>query len=464
MKNSFLHQPRKYIFRVLLISRWLVGFLTIALIFTNSSCKKDAIAEPSVSSFIKWGKCYGGRDDDRPMSLKSTPDGGYVMIGDANSKDGDLSGFSQLDSLGNFLSTFIVKVNSTGQIEWKVLLPYGTAAYNMDIEITSDGGFLFCGWCNSNTFNNLPNYHGGDDAVIVKLNSQGEIEWSKCFGGSANDYIYRIRRTMDGNYLLIGSSYSSNGDLTFNYGSSDIWVSKIDINGNLIWTKNFGSSTSDGGVDIVETSIGVYYLLGYTSGSLGGNHGMYDAFVMQLTASGNYNWYKCFGGSGNDFGEFLTKSVDGGIIIGGESNSIDGDVTTNQGGFDSWAFKISTSGNLIWQKSVGGSGNEYFKDMATAINSDIVFIGVTNSNDGDIVGLHGGGGQDGYFCKLDNNGNFKSVRTVGGGDTDAIACNIIQSSDGDFISLFGAWSDDGDVTGHNSFDNSDYWLIKTATP
>lgn len=446
-----------------MISRWLIGCLTIAIIITNSSCKKDSTPEPVGSSFIKWGKCYGGNDDDKPMSLKSTPDGGYVMLGYAYSVDGDLSSLSHYDSLWNYFSTFIVKVNSAGHVEWKKLLPYGTAANKMDIEVTSDGGFLYSGWCNSNDYT-LTNFHGGEDAVVVKLNNQGDIEWNKCYGGSNTDVITRIKKTMDGNYLLIGSSYSSNGDLSSNYGSSDIWVSKIDINGNLIWSKNFGSSTFDGGADIVETSIGVYYLLGYTSGSLGGNHGQFDAFVMQLTASGIYNWYKCYGGSGSDFGEFITKTVDGELVIGGESNSMDGDVTVNHGGYDSWAFKISNSGNLIWQKSVGGSGDDSFSDMAFASNSNQIFIGVTNSNDGDIVGLHGGGGQDGYFCKIDSNGNFKSVKTVGGNDTDAISCNILQLADGNFISLFGAWSEDGDLTGHHSIDNSDYWLIKTTTP
>jgi hypothetical protein len=180
------------------------------------------------------------------------------------------------------------------------------------------------------------------------------IEWQKCLGGSNWDSASSIQQTSDGDYIVAGFTYSKDGDVSGNhdyYGYNgylnDGWVVKLDTSGNLLWQKCLGGSLSDVTSSIQQTSDGGYIVAGKTNsydGDVSGYHyglfGRYDYWVVRLNPSGNLLWQKCLGGSG--YGSSIEQTSDGGYIVAGSTNSNDGDVSGHQVDYDDiWVVKLA---------------------------------------------------------------------------------------------------------------------------
>ena len=146
---------------------------------------------------------------------------------------------------------------------------------------------------------------------------------------------------------------SNNGDVTGNNGSNDYWIIKLDSSGNITWQKSFGGTLSDRAYCIQQTTDGGYIVAGLSysnDGDVTGNHGDADYWVVKLDATGNITWQKSLGGTNQDYGYSIQQTTGGGYIVAGYSNSNDGDVTGNNGGVDCWIVKLDTVGNITWQK------------------------------------------------------------------------------------------------------------------
>jgi hypothetical protein len=194
-------------------------------------------------------------------------------------------------------------------------------------------------------------------------------QWDKDFGGSSsssND-LTSLQQTTDGGYILGGFSDSpAGGDKTQpSQGSFDYWVVKIDAGGNKQWDKTFGGSSGDRLTSLHQTADGGYILGGYSSSGAGGDKtqaskGGDDYWVVKIDASGNKQWDKTFGGSNQDYLSSLQQTTDGGYILGGYSSSGSGGEKTqpSQGSFDYWVVKIDAGGNKQWDKGFGGSGTD----------------------------------------------------------------------------------------------------------
>ncbi len=155
----------------------------------------------------------------------------------------------------------------------------------------------------------------------------------------------------------------------------------------------------------------------------------------------------------------MHQTIDGGYIVAGYSNSNDGDVTGNHGNYDYWIVKIDTTGNIQWQKSLGGTGYDYAYSMQQTSDGGYVVAGQSDSNDGDITGNHGGS-TDYWIVKLDNTGNIQWQKSVGGTSTD-LGRSIQQTSDGGYIVAGHSGSNNGDVTGNHG--NFDFGIVKLST-
>jgi hypothetical protein len=167
----------------------------------------------------------------------------------------------------------------------------------------------------------------------------------KCLGGSGSDNISCVQQTSDGGYIVAGSSNSINGGIEGNHGSSDIWVVKLKGSGKREWQKCLGGSSYESATSIQQTSDGGYIVAGFTSsndGDITGNHGLTDAWVVKLDDSGNLNWQKCLGGTDEDRAHSIQETSDGGYILAGSSESDDGDLTGNHGRSDYWVIKLES--------------------------------------------------------------------------------------------------------------------------
>ena len=331
------------------------------------------------------------------------------------------------------------------------------------IQQTSDGGFIVaCGtWSNDG---DVSGNHGNADYWVVKLNSSGIIEWQKCLGGSDDEEAYSIQQTTDGGFIVAGYSKSNDGDISGHHGStvySDYWVVRLNSSGNIVWQKSLGGSQSDRAHSIKQTSDGGFIVAGYSLSNdidVSGNHGHADYWVVKLNSSGRIEWQKSLGGSGTDYAYSIQQTADGGFIVAGKSYSNDGDVSGNHGYSDYWIVKLDSSGDIEWQKSLGGSHPEEAYSIQQTSDGGFIVAGYSESNDGDISGHHGRTIYSDYWVvRLNSSGNIVWQKSLGGSQSDR-AYSIKQTSDGGFIVAGLTWSDDGDVS--ENYGGRDYWLVK----
>lgn len=347
------------------------------------------------SGAIQWQKCLGGSGDDRATDIQQTSDGGFIVAGQSDSNNGDVSGNPGSSDY------WIVKLNSSGDLDWQRSL--GGAGFDAarSVQQTLDGGYIVAGSSDSND-GDVSGNNGATDYWVVKLNNAGTIEWQKSFGGSGNDNASAIRQISDGSYLVAGASESIDGDVIGNQGGWDMWVLKLDPFGDLQWQRSLGGTGDDGAGSIHETSDNGYIVAGSTGsndGDVSGNHGLDDCWVVKLDASGVLQWQKTLGGSGVDLANSIHQTLDGGYIVGASTSSNDGDVTGNSGGaYDYWVVKLNGSGSLQWQKAMGGSGDDRSASTWRTSDGGSILAGLSNSNDGDVSGNNGG--YDYWVVKL----------------------------------------------------------------
>jgi hypothetical protein len=173
----------------------------------------------------------------------------------------------------------------------------------------------------------------------------GELDWQKSIGGSAEDLLVAIQQTTEGGYVVTGHTYSNDGDVTGNHGDWDAWVVKLDNTGNLEWQNAIGGSDSDLARSIEQTIDGGYIVGGITGsndGDISGNNGSGDYLVVKLLQNGAIEWQKSLGGVSPDDARSIQQTPDGGYIVGGISQSNDGDVAGNNGERDYWVVKLGS--------------------------------------------------------------------------------------------------------------------------
>ena len=288
--------------------------------------------------------------------------------------------------------------------------------------------------------------------------SQPTVEWSKCYGGSSNDYGYYIQSLDTNVYVISGETWSDDGDVSENHGLSDIWMHKIDSIGGFHCQKCLGGSDEDFAKAVRETSDKGLIICGTTlsnDGDVSGNHGLQDFWIVKLNMFGEIDWQNCLGGSESDVSQSILQTQNGEYVVAGITNSVDGDVTNSFGEDDFWVLKLNGSGELIWQKCFGGSSEDRAYSVNETSDGGYIIAGESHSIDGDVSGNHGGG--DIWVIKLDSNG-VKQWAHCYGGTEDEFAYSIKQVSDGGYIVAGGTMSNDGNVTTNHG--SVDCWIIK----
>jgi hypothetical protein len=330
---------------------------------------------------------------------------------------------------------------------------------------TDDGGIVVAGYSRSNDGDIISN-NGLTDYCIMKLDASGNLEWEKSIGGSDDDWAFAIRQTTDEGFIVAGHSKSNDIDVSGNHGEWDYWVVKLNANGNLLWQKSLGGSDDDEAYSVVETSDGGFVFAGGSDsndGDASGNHGDGDAWIVKLDVSGNLVWQKSLGGSGDDYAYSIQQISGDGFIVAGSSPSNDGDVSGNHGHSDYWIVKLDEGGNLLWQKSFGGSDYEEANSVQQTFDGGFIVAGYSYSSDGDVSINHGL--TDYWIVKLDPAGNLHWQKSLGGISYDK-SSSIHQCTDGGFVIAGLSFSNDGDVSGNHgdSFGNSeDYWIVKLSS-
>ncbi|CAH0995118.1 hypothetical protein EMA8858_01238 [Emticicia aquatica] len=352
---------------------------------------------------IVWKKSFGGSNNDFFRTIIQTPDDGFLCIGETNSSDGDINHpIGQID-------LWVVKLNNLGNIIWQKNYGGNSNDIGFSACLSTDGNYIVAGNEESNN-PYIPDNKGLMDFWVLKIDTLGNIIWQKNFGGSENEYLRSIKNTTDGGFILSGNSKSTDGNISNNFGGLDIWVLKVDNSGNLLWQNNFGGTKDDYSKNIIEDKDGNFVVVGETfsfDNDSEENHSAAqerDFLVVKINNLGQKIWSRCFGGSGNEYARSVLQSNDGQFIVVGESYSNDGQAPNNHGDADFWLIKINQlDGNLVWQKTFGGKGHDEPNSIVETFDNSLIIVGNSAQpiGNGDVTQNYGD--DDFWVIKLKNN-------------------------------------------------------------
>jgi hypothetical protein len=330
------------------------------------------ITKINATGDIEWDNVYGGVSDEDYPRIKQTPDGGYIVAGSSISP---VSGTKTIAPLNSSTDFWVLKLDSLGNIIWQKVIGGSSADSALCLELTNDGGAIICGGSFSNiSFNKSENRRGGDDYWVVKLDAMGNVEWDKTLGGNDPEIAVAIKQTLDGGYIVGGSSYSNiSGDKTednvsqtpneFGFLNYDYWVVKLNATGQIEWQNTIGGNLDDHFADIIQTSDGNYVLLGTSWSNISGDKTENtiaqtgcNYWLVKLNQNGEILWDKTIGGLTADYAKSISQTSSNELLLVGFSYSGIGGYKTepSRGDWDIWIVKLDSSGNFIWDKTYGG--------------------------------------------------------------------------------------------------------------
>jgi hypothetical protein len=341
---------------------------------TTYASSGDAIYIVKVDSIgvVQWSKSFSGSsgDTDYGNMVQQTFDGGYIVTGitrSFGSGNGDMC---------------LVRLDAAGNFSWEKTYGGIDTDEGFSVQQTSDTGFVVAGYTKS--FGS-----GAADCYLVKTDSLGNVQWSRTYGGIANEGVpaignISVHQTLDGGYII--ADYTN----SFGAGGYDFYLIRTDATGAVTWSKTYGGTEDEYGYgnNLGQLGDGGYIITGYTFSFGSGNA---DVYLVKTNGNGNVLWSKTYGGALDDYGYAVQQTPDGGFIINGSTRSF-----SANGQFDMYLIKTDLNGNLLWSKTYGGNNQD--NGYAVEITSDggYVATGYTHS--------FGAGQYDIYLVKTDANG------------------------------------------------------------
>ncbi|MEZ5012699.1 MAG: T9SS type A sorting domain-containing protein [Chitinophagales bacterium] len=339
--------------------------------------------------------------------------------------------------------------------------------------VDTNGNILIAAYSASSAgFEKSENSLGFYDYWIIKTDPDGNLIWENTIGAAGYDYATCIIQTEDGGYLVGGYSSSAPAyDKTaVLYGSFDYWLVKLDNDGEVLWDRSYGGDEEDYLYQIAPAYGGGYILMGESGSLISGNKTVENCFpplpypdywYIKIDETGDIIWQKEMGGFSNDWGRCIISTSDGGYLIGGSSDS---DINCLKeadqiGGIDYYITKINAEGNSIWQKDFGGNVNDYLSDIIQTFDNGFLLVGYSAS------GINGNkteasiGLFDYWVVKLDPYGHIQWQNTIGADQNERLY-HAIQTIDGNYLlageSSSGIFADKTEA----SFGDYDYWFVE----
>lgn len=323
---------------------------------------------------LSWSRTFGGDNGEYVSSGIETSDNGFIIAGDTHSF-----------GAGDYDAWFLKRANN-GMIQWQKRFGIiGTSdEYFTDIIETNDNKYILVGYCTLSDDNK--------NIVVMKFDENGDIVWQKGFGGDGEDRADSVIQTADNGYILVGYTFS------FGQGNSDGWIIKINSIGNLEWQKVIGSSGTDRISAIQQTTDQGYIMAGHYEPNLAG---VSDLWVIKMNNDGDIEWQYSFGGAGHEWAESVLEKPDGGYIVCGNTNS------AGNGDYDFWISKLTHDGTVEWQKTYGGIAADEAKSLQLTADGGYIAAGYTisygaGSNDIWVIKLN----EDGECPPLDSDSSL----------------------------------------------------------
>jgi hypothetical protein len=240
-----------------------------------------------------WTRTFGGAENDYGYSVLQTADGGYVI-----------AGYTKSFGVG-WTNVWLIKTDASGNTMWTRTFGGASHEHGYSVAQTTDSGYVIVGKTGS--------FGAGQyDVWLIKTDASGDTIWTRTFGGASHDYGYSVAQTADGRYIVAGRTFS------FGVGLYDVWLLKTDSNGDIMWTRTFGGDTEDYGYSVAQTADDGYIIVG---GAYSFGAGGCDVYLIKTDASGDTMWTRTYGGADDDYGYSVAQTADGGYVIAGKTKS-----------------------------------------------------------------------------------------------------------------------------------------------
>jgi hypothetical protein len=434
------------------------------------------LSSTAFSQSIMWEKNYGGDQYDWGRDILALENGHLIYLCTARSDEHDLSTAGN-HALGDF---WVVETDDMGNILWSKCYGGTGIEHARSIILDEDGNYVVCGH-SASADGDITGNHGVNDSWVIRISPTGALLQERSFGGSGEEYIYDIIETSDGGYAFASGTRSNDGDVSGLHTSPgrqelDFWVVKLDTDFNIEWQRCFGGTEADQAQDIIETPEGDFIVTGWTNspdGDVTGYHpavdggggGYYDydaakisdLWLIRVSNSGDLMWQKTYGGSGYDFGKNLIEDGSGNYMVVGYSSSADYDVNACEYP-GVWTLRVDGNGNILKQYCYGESGDYW---MAASRTSDGGYIYTMEADENEGVAMCEFGVYDNYWVfKTDAQGRILWQTCVGGNSWD-YPYAVEETSDGNFI-VIGSIADDGIDINSIYGVKHDIWVVKIA--
>ena len=344
---------------------------------------------------IEWVKNYGGSRDDRGQSVVEVSGIGYALLGYSMSNDGDASRNE------GFHDNWVILIDSIGNIIWEKSYGFSGHDHAYNIIKTKDGNLFFNGFLDVTASRGLGSTekveksikHGVGEFWCHKIDLDGNILWRKYFGGTNNDRSYDSIETADGDFIIVGSSESTDNDISSPKGSYDIWVIKLSSNGDFLWERSYGGSKYETANSIIQSSDKKIHILGSTLSDdkdISFQMGSSDVYLLTIDLDGNLLSGQTFGGSNFDMGKKIEIDNKDNLWLTGYSRSLDFDLSFNKGKND--AVLVQLSKNRILKKvlAIGAEGEDIANSLIHFNENEIIVAGYSDSRGDYFVENKGG--------------------------------------------------------------------------
>jgi hypothetical protein len=382
------------------------GLITAAML---SSDLQDSLGLNSedIDEGASGGELAHGRVEYEYVGIgdiASNGDGGYVLLDD---DDGDGYNLRNYDAEGTLIfSTYLVAQDYD---EWSFY------TQSRDAVLASDGGFLIVGDSDAGLIEDKSQAgFGSYDYWIVRVDDQGDVEWDKTFGGTSVDQEVYGAQFSNGNYLVAGKSTSGAGGnkSSGNLGGWDIWAVCINSNGEKVWDQSFGGDRNESVGSVITLTDGNLVIAGTTNSDSGGNisQGSFagnDVYLLKIDADGNKIWDVTLGGDGDDVLINAIPLEDGGFVFAANSDSsLSGDVGEDEISFDAsdaWVVKVNANGEKVWESRINADTNYDEPNPHISTDNDSLHLVYQLSDDT---------GDTNTYVNLDFSGNILSQKTL----------------------------------------------------
>ncbi len=308
--------------------------------------------------------------------------------------------------------------------------------------------------------------------VIEESKFEGAIAWSKTFGGSQEEKTSGVVGTPDGGVIIVGYSKSSDGDVNKQHDLNDIWITKLDKSGTVVWNRTIGGSGDDFAMSIIRTNDSNYVISGYSGSAdydVPRNLGMHDFFIIKINESGATLWSKVYGFASHDHAHKIIQTRDGGYFVAGFADyaGLNGDPGNGEGhqmdrnpnavqhgSGEFFGIKLDAQGEFQWYRYYGGTQNDRVSDVVEANDGGIIMVGYSESSDFDVHEARGS--YDYWVIKIDHMGHLHWKKNYGGSDIDQ-AYGVVKTEHNSYLIVGQSNSTDGDIS--NPMGNSDIWVI-----